>query len=149
MSKSNRTRAAVQRAWIVDLRWGVWQSLVLTGICLSPAAFVFVVSLITGRLARGQSVQAGKVLVLYLALAIVGGVVLGVCRPMLRTRGGTLAVGAFVGAAMFVGLGISADAAEVGRARLLGIFVVLGAVVGALTAAYMRARWPAVVDRTG
>lgn len=146
---NRRVNGADQRAWGVDLRWGIARSLLLTGICLTPAAFVFVVTLVTGRLPSGQGSEAAKLFAQYLAMAVAGGLVLGACRPMLRTRNGTLAVGAFVGAAMFLGLWLGADASQVGRTRLLVFFAVLGAAMGALTAAYIRARWGDSVNPQG
>lgn len=80
-----------------DLRWGVRQALILTGIVFIPAVAV----------AGGEESRMSllvRVFALYLLFAAGAGIVIGLYRPALRKGGGAALIGSAVGAVGFLAL---------------------------------------------
>ena len=107
----------------------------LTAICLIPATVAYLGQSATGSPASSDP-SFLRVLLLYATMALAGGVVLGLLRPALGTRVGSLLVGALVGAVAFTILlwNTAAPEADAPVVRVTG--AALGALTGTLLAGY-------------
>lgn len=78
---------------------------------------------------------AWQIIATYYAVGVVGGTVLGLCRPFTASRAGAIAVGAVVGVVFYTGIGISMDRGF--SLSTLGT----GAVIGVPMGAYLANHW--------
>jgi peptidoglycan/LPS O-acetylase OafA/YrhL len=116
-----------------DIRWGVRESLVLTGIIFVPALLVAVF--------RGAEAIRSVVLIFlgYLLFSALAGVLLGLTRPMLGRTVGAAGVGAIVGAVGFVALiCLPRSGRPFPGAKAAVASAALGALVGAACGAMAR-----------
>lgn len=117
-----------------DIVWGVSSFLVFAVLLCAWATVVRIVSG-PGPFERDQ-ITYPKALLLYLGLGVLGGVVLGIVRPLTRTRRGTLIAGALVGAAILWSIGTFAVGIEAAtRPFMLSVLLTFGSAAGAMVAA--------------
>jgi hypothetical protein len=121
-----------RRALRANLRWGLaWGLTAAVGFSLWASG----IALLRGSTRFEQyGVALGTVIVTYLSAGVVGGVLLGLGRPLLRWRLGSVVVGALVGIAFYTAIGISVDGIR------LETFV-LGAAIGVLGGGLAGAFW--------
>jgi hypothetical protein len=79
-----------------DVRWGVRQALILTGIVFVPAAIV-----VAGK-SMSELLVLAQILGLYLIFGAGAGILIGLCRPWLKKGSGAALVGSVIGAIGFI-----------------------------------------------
>lgn len=91
MSEQRHFRRDALRA---DLRWGAGLGLVFAGILTTAVVAVDVLS--SGRSTSSVGLSIVAIGLLYFVGGLLGGLILGLCRRLVRTLGGTLITGVLV-----------------------------------------------------
>lgn len=92
------------RPLLPDLRWGLGWGLAMATVYSAWA--LVVVGMRGGAPAAKPGISVGQVVGGYCAGAVLGGLLLGACRPLTRSREGAKVVGALVGAATYCALAV-------------------------------------------
>ena len=116
-----------------NIRWGLWFGLWYAVIY---SLFVTAMAILRGSTEYpDQGLNTWIIIATYFALGLVGGVTIGLLRPLLRWGLGAAFVGFVIGTIIFLGIGVAQDGWSRG---VLNKALILGALSGPLTAFLIR-----------